>query len=141
LWTGWSHRGESGDAVGQLRVINSLSAGRRLAAWLVLLQAGVALGTGAVFLLAQGAAAGFAALCGGVTAALGTAAMAACGFSGGVSDGGTALARMLAGMLLKWVVVLGGIGLLMLHWHLPAAAVLTGMAAALLTNLIAFKRR
>lgn len=121
-------------------MINSLAAGRRLAAWLVLAQMGMSLAVGLLFLLMQGSRPGMAAVCGGMTVVVGTCAMAACGFGGGVAAGGTMLARMLVGMLLKWFVVLGGVGLLMLHWHLPAPPVLVGMTVALLANLIALKR-
>ncbi len=106
----------------------------------MLAQIASALLAGGVFSLAQGERPAIAAMCGGFVVAAGTAAMAAISLGGHVADGGTMLSRMLVGMLLKWIVVLGGVLLLMLHWHLPAPAVLIGMAVALLINLIALKR-
>lgn len=117
-----------------------MTAGRRLAGWLVLAQTAVALLAGALFLLLRGPQSGFAALGGGFAVVLGTAGMAACGLGGAVAGGGTMLARMLAGMLLKWLVVFGGISLLMFRLHLPALPVLVGMTAALLTHVAALWR-
>lgn len=106
----------------------------------MLTQITCALIAGAAFLLAQGALAGIAAMCGGVVVAFGTSAMAALSLGGDIADGGTMLARMLVGLLFKWIVVLGGVLALLLHWHLPAPPVLIGMVVALLANLIALKR-
>ncbi|MGA9421178.1 MAG: hypothetical protein WBW61_02385 [Rhodanobacteraceae bacterium] len=121
-------------------MINSLAAGRRLAGRLTLTQITCTLITGVVFLFVQGASAGIAAMCGGVVVALGTTAMAAFSLGGDIAGGGTMLARMLVGLLFKWIVVLGGVLALLLRWHLPALPVFSGMVVALLANLIALKR-
>ena len=46
---------------------------------------------------------------------------------------------MVAGLLLKWVIVLGGLFLLLVHWRLPPGPVVIGLVAALLVNLMALR--
>ena len=105
---------------------------------MVVWQAGVALVVAALFLV-QGPDAMLAALLGGGLVMLGTALMAWRVFTGTRAGAGMALADMIVGMGLKWVVIIGGLYLLIARWHLPPLAVLAGMGAAMAVNLAALR--
>lgn len=61
-----------------------------------------------------------AALAGGGALTLGSLVAAWGAFAGGVAGAGTALGRLLLGMLVKWLVVIVGLYLTMAVWRLPA---------------------
>ena len=46
---------------------------------------------------------------------------------------------MLLGMLLKWAVVVGGLGLILFQYKLPPLAAVTGLVAAYAVYLLAFR--
>jgi len=58
---------------------------------------------------------------------------------GGLATGGAMLGRLIAGMILKWVVIVGGLLVVLVHWKLPPLAALAGLAAAFAVNLLAFR--
>ena len=118
-------------------MLNSLEAGRRLALRTMLLQLAVAAALGAVFLL-QGHREAVAAAAGGFTVALGTALYAVQSF-GRLTGGAAAFLRMLMGTLLKWAVVVGGLGLILFHYKLPPLAAVTGLVATTAVHLLAFR--
>jgi len=118
-------------------LLNNLASGRRLALRIVLLQFAVALLVGCVF-LALGRREAASAAAGAVVVALGTAAMSARMFSG-ISGAGLALGRLLAGMLLKWVVIVGGLVMILFQFKLPPLAAITGLVAAYAVYLLAFR--
>ena len=118
-------------------MLNSLDAGRRLALRTVLLQIAVAAMVGVVFLL-KGHREAVAAAAGGLTVALGTALMSVQVF-GRLVGGAAAFARLLLGMLLKWAVVVGGLGLILFKYKLPPLAAVTGLVAAYAIYLAAFR--
>jgi ATP synthase protein I len=120
----------------EARVLNTLAAGRHLAARLLAAQLGVALVAGALFLL-KGRHAAMAAAAGAVLVALGTALMASRALTRGRPD--VVLMRVLTGMLLKWFVVLGGLYVVLVIWHLPPLPTIVGLVAALAVNLMALK--
>lgn len=117
-------------------VFNTLAAGRRLAARLVVVQLGIALLVGLIFML-QGRQAAFAAAAGATLVALGTALLA----SRALVRGGAVvvLTRVLMGTVLKWLVVIGGLYLLLARWHLPPLPALVGVILALAANLMALR--
>lgn len=117
-------------------VLNSLAAGRHLATRLFVAQLGAALCVGALFLL-QGRFAALAATAGGVLVAVGTALMASRALARGRP--GEVMLRMLMGAVLKWLVVLGGLYLVLAVWHLPALPAIIGVVAALAMNLVALR--
>jgi ATP synthase protein I len=119
------------------RVLNSLSVGRRLALRLFAWQVAVAALVGLAF-LGLGWRDALAAAVSALLVALGNALMAARTFSG-VGAGGAMLGRLIAGMILKWVVIVGGLLLVLVHWKLPPLAALAGLAAAFAVNLLAFR--
>ena len=119
-------------------VLNSLDTGRRLALRIVLLQLAVAAMVGAVFLVARGHRDAVSAVAGGFTVALGTALMSVQAL-GRLVGGAAAFARLLLGLLLKWAVVVGGLGLILFKYKLPPLAAVTGLAAAYAVHLMAFR--
>lgn len=123
-------------AAREARVLNTLAAGRRLAVRLLVVQLGIALLVGLIFML-QGRQAAFAATAGAALVALGTALLA----SRALTRGGAlqVLTRVLMGTLLKWFVVLGGLYLMLARWHLPPLPALVGVIAALAANLMALR--
>lgn len=117
-------------------MLNTLAAGRHLAARLLAAQLVVALVAGALFWL-QGRHAAMGAAAGAVLVALGTALMASRALTRGRPD--VVLMRVLTGMLLKWLVVLGGLYVVLVIWHLPPLPTIVGLVAALAVNLMALK--
>jgi ATP synthase protein I len=110
-----------------------------MAARMVVWQAVVVLVAAALFLI-QGPGATLAALLGGCLVMLGTVLMALRVFTGGVRVGaGMALADMIVGMGLKWVVIIGGLYVLLAQWHQAPLPVLAGMGAAMAVNVAALR--
>ncbi|HEY8683719.1 MAG TPA: ATP synthase subunit I [Rhodanobacter sp.] len=103
----------------------------------MLLQLAVALMVGLVF-LTLGRREAMSGAAGAVIVALGTALMSARFFSG-LDGGGPALSRLLMGMLLKWIVIVGGLIMILVQYKLPPLAAITGLAAALAVYLLAFR--
>ena len=109
-------------------MLNSLASGRRLALRIVMWQVAVAVLVGLVFLL-QGRREASAAAAGALVVALGNALLGA----------GMALGRLLMGMILKWIAVIGGMGVILIQLKLPPLAAITGLAAAYAVHLLAFR--
>ena len=118
------------------RVSNSVAAGRRLAQRAIAWQA-VATVLVALAFLVKGLPWSLAALVGGgaVTLAARVAAMVALG--GGVSPAGTAFARLLVGMALKWLLVLVTVVVALAVFRLPGIPLLAGVIAATLALVLA----
>lgn len=118
-------------------VLNSLDSGRRLALRIVWLQLAVALAAGGVFLV-QGVRDAIAAAAGAGVVAAGTWLLSARVFAG-LGVGEVALGRWLSGMILKWVVTLGGMFMILVQFKLPPLAAIVGLMAAYAVNLLAFR--
>ncbi len=118
-------------------MFNNLASGRDTATRIVVLQLAVALLAGLAFLL-QGPQAGLTAGLAAALVALGTWLLALRAFSG-LHGAQMALARLLAGMLLKWFVILGGLGVLLFRYRLPPFPAVCGLAAAQVVYLLAFR--
>lgn len=118
-------------------MLNSLDAGRRLALRTVLLQLAVTLVVCAMF-LPKGQREAVSAAAGGFTVALGTALMSVQAL-GRLVGGAAAFTRLLIGLLLKWAVVVGGLGLILFKYKLPPLAAVTGLVAAYAVYLMAFR--
>jgi len=118
-------------------VLNSLASGRRLALRTMLLQIAVAILVGLVF-LALGRREAMAAAAGATLVALGTALLSVRFFSR-LDGAGMALSRLLSGMLLKWIVIVGGLVVILFHYKLPPLAAITGLVAAYAVYLLAFR--
>ncbi|NUR24177.1 MAG: hypothetical protein HOQ08_14925 [Frateuria sp.] len=100
-------------------------------------QVGVAALVGLVFLV-QGRREALAAAAGALVVALGNALLGARAFAG-MHGAGMALGRLLMGMVLKWIVVIGGMGMILVQMRLPPLAAITGLAAAYAVHLLAFR--
>ena len=120
-------------------MLNSLASGRRLALRIMLLQLAVAALAGLVFLTLGRRDEAMAATAGAVVVALGTALLSARFFSGLSSSAGMALGRLLTGMLLNWVVIVGGLFVILFQFKLPPLAAITGLVAAYAVYLVAFR--
>ena len=118
-------------------VLNSLAAGRRLALRMVMLQLVVAVLIGLAFLV-RGWREAVAAAAGAGIVAIGTTLLALRTFAG-LSGGGMALGRLLVGMVLKWVAIVGGVIVILVQFKLPPLAAIMGLGAAYAVNLLAFR--
>ncbi len=117
---------------------NSLAAGRRLAIQVVLTQAAAAIIVGSLFFV-RGAASALGAFGGGVVVALGTALLALRVFRPPLARGAVTMRRFAVGTLLKWLVVLGGLFLILVRWRLPLVPALAGVGAAMLVNWLVLR--
>ena len=118
-------------------MINSLASGRRLALRTFLLQLAVAVVVGLAFLM-QGPRQALAAAAGATLVALGTALLAWRSFRS-LGGGGMAMWHVMSGMVLKWIVIGGGLVAILGQWKLPPLAAITGLVAAYAINLLAFR--
>ena len=116
-------------------MFNSLADNRRLAYRLVAVQAAVAVLVAAGFGLRDVPSALSAGLGGGAVA-LGSAALAWRSLFGPAMAAGTALARMVSGLLLKWFVVLGTAYVVLARLGLPPLPLLAGMAATMFASFL-----
>ena len=110
---------------------NSIAAGRRLARRVVLAQFAATILMAAGFLLG-GWHSALGVLGGGGVVALGTALLALRVFAAGPTGAGATLARLIAGNLLKWIVIAAGLYLLLAKVGLPGLPVITGVLVAAL---------
>ena len=113
-----------------------LSAGRRLALRAIVFQAG-ATALVALAFLAFGASSALAAAVGGGALVAGGAVAAIMALGGGVQPAGAAMGRLLAGLVLKWVVVFAFLALGMAVFGLPPLPMLVGVLAATLAFVLA----
>lgn len=118
-------------------MLNSLASGRRLALRIVMLQLAVAVLGGLAF-LTQGRREAMAAAAGALLVALGSALLSARAFAG-LQGAGMALVRLLTGMVLKWMTIVGGLIVILGQFKLPPLAAITGLVAAYAVNLLAFR--
>ena len=118
-------------------MLNSLDSGRRIASRIVMLQLGMAVVAGALFLL-KGPREAMAAALGAGVVALGTALLSLLTFAK-LGPGGMALGRWLSGMILKWIAILGGLFVILVQFKLPPLAAIAGLMAAYAVNLLAFR--
>jgi ATP synthase protein I len=117
-------------------VFNSLVANRRLAFRLVAVQAAVAAAVSAGFLLLQGPRESLAAALGGGAVAVGSMVLAWRALVGPAMSAGTALGRMVSGLLLKWVLVVGVLYLALSRFGLPAPPLLAGIVATMIAPFL-----
>lgn len=118
-------------------MLNSLASGRRLASRIVLLQLAVAVMVGLAF-LPLGRQEAIAAAASAMMVALGTA-MLSMRFFSGLVGAGMALSRLLTGMIVKWVVIVGGLIVILFQYKLPPLAAISGLVAAYAVYLLAFR--
>jgi ATP synthase protein I len=56
-----------------------------------------------------------------------------------LNGAGMAFSRLIAGMILKWFVIVGGLFLILAKFKLPPLAAISGLVAALAVYLLAFR--
>ena len=122
------------------RVFNSMAAGRRLAVRAAILQALLLLGL-ALLLLPLGWRYAAALLLGGLALTLGQALVAWRGLGMVAPAAVPALFRIIAGLVMKWALVLAALVLGMAVWHLPPLALIGGILAAELAFVLAAATR
>jgi F0F1-type ATP synthase assembly protein I len=117
-------------------VHDPIAAGRRSALRAVAVQAVVAALVAAAFLL-QDPRHALAAAGGGAALVAGNTLSTLLAFGGGIQPAGVAIFRTLAGVLVKWGVVLAGLALVLGAWRLPAIPALLGVAMGLVAHSLA----
>ena len=118
------------------RVHDPLSAGRRLASRATAWQAGAAALVALAF-LPLGAPMALAAAVGGGALVAGGAVAALMALGGGIQPAGMAVGRLLAGVMLKWVVVFAVLTLGLAGFKLPPLPMLVGVLAGTLAFVLA----
>ena len=113
-----------------------MSAGRRLALRATVFQAG-ATALVALTFLPHGLPSALGALVGGGALVAGSAIAALVALGGGVGPAGAAIARLLVGVVLKWVVVFAVFVFGMAGFGLPPLPMLAGLLAATLAFVLA----
>jgi len=81
-----------------------------------------------------------AAAIGGAAMAAGNALSTAIALGGGIQPASSAFARLLLGVMGKWMVVLATFALALAAWRLPPLPLLVGLAASALAYLLALNR-
>jgi ATP synthase protein I len=119
-------------------ITNSLAHGRRVAVRIVLLQITMT-SLAALPWLLSGKFHALSAWMGGLIIAVGTAVFAWRALAGVASAAGLALMRLILGMLAKWLIVIGGVILMVAKFQFPVLPTLTGMVVALLSQLLVDK--
>jgi ATP synthase protein I len=117
-------------------VHDPIAAGRSAAARAVAVEV-AATGLVAVGFLALDTRHALAAALGGAAMAGGNIAAATIALAGGIQPAPAAFARLLLGVLAKWMVVLAVFVLVLAAWRLPPLPALAGLAASTLAYLLA----
>jgi len=127
----------------ELRVRNSIAHGWRVVVRMTALQLAATLVVAGVMVVLVDASAGGAALFGGSLMVAASAVSGTRALIGKPVSAGRALTKLVSGVLLRWLIVLGGLGIALVSWKLPPLPLMTGLGATLLMNLvgIAFEDR
>jgi ATP synthase protein I len=112
-------------------VSHSLAVGRRLARKAAMLQLAAGVLAAVVAGMAWGISHAAGVVAGAAAAGLGTAGMARLALGGGIQPARVVYLRLLAGMLLKWLLVVVVLYLAIARWQLPPLAVLSGLVLAM----------
>lgn len=113
-----------------------MSAGRRLALRATAFQAGATVLTSLAFLV-HGADSTLAALVGGFAVVAGGGLAALVSLGGGVQPAGAVMGRMLAGVIVKWLVVFAVLALGLAGFKLPPLPMLVAVVATMLAYVLA----
>jgi F0F1-type ATP synthase assembly protein I len=117
-------------------VHDPVAAGRRTALRAIAVQAVVVVLAAAAF-LPLGAAHALAALTGGMALVAGHLMVAVLALGGGIVPARAAYARLLLGLLGKWLLVVVAIAIALEAWRMPPLPVLAGLVAGLLAYHVA----
>ena len=111
---------------------HSLAVGRRLARKAAMFQLAAGVLAAAVAGPGWGTTHAVGAFAGAAAASAGTFGMARLALGGGSQPARVVYARMVAGMLVKWLLVAAALWLAIARWRLPPLAVLAGLVLAML---------
>lgn len=100
-----------------------------------------AIGVVAAAFLVQDWRAAAGAAAGGLAMVAGHAVAAALSFGGGIQPARLAFARLLLGVMGKWLVTMAGVVLALGAWNLPPLPVVAGVVAGLLAYLVGLNLR
>jgi hypothetical protein len=120
----------------ELPVRNSIAHGRRVVLRMTVLQLGCTALIAGITLFMAGERAAVAALAGGALSAIAWAASGVRALSGSPAGGGSALARLVGALLLKWLIVCGGLWIALAQWRLPPMMLVAGFGAALVAGVL-----
>lgn len=121
-------------------MLNSVAAGRRLVLRAAVWQLAAVLLVAVVFLL-RGVPQALAAAVGGLAMVAGSLVAARLALGGGVLGAGTAMLRLVAGVVMKWVVVFAVLLLGVGAWKLPPLPLMAGMLTGLVAQVLAAASR
>lgn len=121
-------------------MLNSVDAGRRLMLRAAVYPLAAVAVLALIFLLLAGPKAALGALAPGVAIAIGGSIAARMAFTGGVQAAGSALLRLILGMVVKLVLVFGVLAVCFVVFKLPALALLAGVAVGLMFQALAMAR-
>ena len=117
-------------------MLNPLAAGTRLVRRTITFQV-VAVAALSLALLAKGGAWALAAAAGGAAITAGGALYGVLALGGGIAPAGGALARLVLGLLAKWLVVIAALFIAIAVAKLPPLAVIGGAVVALVAQVLA----
>ena len=121
-------------------MLNSVAAGRRLMLRAAVYPLAAVAVLALIFLLLAGPKAALGVLAPGVAIAIGGSIAARMAFGGGVQAAGSALLRLILGMVVKLVLVFGVLAVCFVVFKLPALALLAGVAVGLMFQALAMAR-
>lgn len=121
-------------------VHDPIAAGRSAATRAIAIEV-AAVGAVAAMFLVQGWRPAAGAAVGGLAMAAGHAVATRLSFAGGIQPARMAFARLLLGVMGKWLVALGGVALALGAWRLPPLPVVAGLATGVLAYLVGLNLR
>lgn len=124
-----------------IRVLNSVDAGRRLMLRAAVYPLAAVAVLALAFLLLAGPKYALGALASGVAVSAGGWAAARMALGGGVQAAGSAMSRLILAVVAKWALVFGVLAVGFVVFKLPALALLAGIAVGLMFQVLALARR
>lgn len=124
-----------------IRVLNSVDAGRRLMLRAAVYPLAAVAVLALVLLLLAGPKYALGALASGIAVSAGGWVAARMALGGGVQAAGSAMSRLILAVVAKWALVFGVLAVGFVVFRLPALALLAGIAVGLMFQVLALARR
>jgi len=124
-----------------IRVLNSVDAGRRLMLRAAVYPLAAVAVLALVLLLLAGPKYALGALASGIAVSAGGWVAARTALGGGVQAAGSAMSRLILAVVAKWALVFGVLAVGFVVFKLPALALLAGIAVGLMFQVLALARR
>lgn len=121
-------------------MLNSVDAGRRLMLRAAVYPLAAVAVLALVFLMVSPSHA-IAAAVSGLAVVAGGWISARMALGGGISGAAAAVGRLVAAMVLKWILVIAVLALGIIQWRLPPMALLAGIAVGMMFQVLALARR